>query len=83
MTTRWEAAPIRHPLQQFPAVVYTLQEPWDKADDCIQTFTIITTGAIQNLAHICHLADCLHPALNSRQLIDLVRKLLVGHFGNA
>ena len=82
-TSSWWTA--RSPLS-FAA----LWERWDKGQDALETFTIITTEACKGLADIHHrqpaiihpdrFADWLDPASPSEQLLDWVRSPCTGPF---
>ncbi len=73
-----------------PVSFAALWEPWDKAEGCLETFTIITTEACESLAdvhhrqpamiHSDHFVDWLDPASRPEQLLDLVREPCAGPF---
>ena len=73
-----------------PVSFAALWERWDKADEGLETFTIITTEACEGLTdihhrqpaiiHPDHIAGWLDPAAQSDQLLDLVREPCAGPF---
>ena len=73
-----------------PVSFAALWERWDKAGVSLETFTIITTEACENLAdihhrqpamiHPDHFSDWLDPAARPAQLLDLVREPCAGPF---
>ena len=73
-----------------PLSFAALWERWDKGEDGLETFTIITTEACEHLAGIHHrqpaiippdrFADWLDPGSQPEQLLDLVRAPCAGPF---
>ena len=73
-----------------PVSFAALWERWDKADDGLETFTIITTEACESLAdihhrqpaiiHPDHITDWLDPDAQPDHLLDLVREPCAGPF---
>ena len=73
-----------------PLSFAALWERWDKGEEGLETFTIITTAACESLARIHHrqpaiippdrFADWLDPGARPEQLLDLVREPFAGPF---